>query len=114
MFNSAVRTLEPYWLAPDAGQGRVINVKVKINRLSSLRAPTNEITHRIAPKSQKNEGYFVAAFLVFGQLEVRFDRNTIDANPKMLGNESSDVVGGQDICDSHGLFNWCHAIDGHG
>src|SRR6516165_72716 len=23
MFNSAVRTLEPHWLAPDAGQGRV-------------------------------------------------------------------------------------------
>ena len=68
MFNSAVRTLEPHWLAPDAGQGRVINVKVKINRLSSLRAPTNEITHRIAPNSQKSEGYFVAAFLVFGQL----------------------------------------------
>src|SRR5215471_116277 len=71
MFNSAVRTLEPHWLAPDAGRGRVINVKVKINRLSSLRAPTNEITHRIAPKSQKNEGYFVAAFLVFGQLSRR-------------------------------------------
>src|SRR6516225_5725891 len=33
VFNSAVRTLEQHWLAPDAGQGRVINVKVKINRL---------------------------------------------------------------------------------
>src|SRR5215831_18123570 len=56
MFNFAVRTLEPHWLAPDAGQGRVINVKVKINRLSGLRAPTNEITHRVAPKSQKKRG----------------------------------------------------------
>src|SRR5215467_13210474 len=52
MFNSAVRTLEPHWLAPDAGQGRVVNVKVKINRLSGLRAPTNEITHRV-PQSQR-------------------------------------------------------------
>ena len=67
MFNSAVRTLEPHRLAPDAGQGRVINVKVKINRLSGLRAPTNEITYRVAPKSQKNEGYFLTAFFVFGQ-----------------------------------------------
>jgi hypothetical protein len=68
MFNSAVRTLEPHWLAPDAGQGRVVNVKVKINRLSGLGAPTNEISHRVAPKSQKKEGYFLAAFLLFGQL----------------------------------------------
>jgi hypothetical protein len=68
MFNSAVRTLEPHWLVPDAGQGRVVNVKVKINRLSGLRAPTNEISHRVAPKSQKKEGDFLAAFLLFGQL----------------------------------------------
>jgi hypothetical protein len=44
--------------------------------------------------------------------EVRFIRNTIDANPKMIGNESSDIVGGEDICDSHGLFSRCHVTDG--
>jgi hypothetical protein len=44
---------------------------------------------------------------------VRFIRNTIDANPKMIGNESSDIVGGEDICDSHGLFSRCHVTDGH-
>jgi hypothetical protein len=68
MFNSAMRTLKPHRIGPDAGQGRVVNVKLKINRLSGLRAPTNEIAHRVAPKSQKKEGYLLAAFLLLGWL----------------------------------------------
>jgi hypothetical protein len=53
MFNSAVRTLKPYRIGPDAGQRRVVNIKLKINRLSGLRAPTNEIAHRVAPSLKK-------------------------------------------------------------
>jgi hypothetical protein len=68
MFNSAVRTLKAHRIGPDAGQGRVVNVKLKINRLLGFRAPTNEITHRVAPKSQKKEGYWLAAFLLLGGL----------------------------------------------
>jgi hypothetical protein len=68
MFNSAVRTLKPHRPGPDAGQGRIVNVKLKINRLSGLGAPTNEITHRVAPKAQKKEGYLLAAFLLLGRL----------------------------------------------
>src|SRR5262249_57767519 len=63
MFNSAVRTLKAHRIGPGARQGRVVNVKLKINRLSGFRAPTNEITHRVAPKSQKQEGYLLTAFL---------------------------------------------------
>jgi type I restriction enzyme M protein len=48
MFGSAVRTLKAHQIGPDAGQGRIVNVNLKINRLSGLRAPTNEITHRAA------------------------------------------------------------------
>src|SRR5207248_5042624 len=53
VFNSAVWTLKPHCFRPDARQRRVVNVKVKINRLSSLRAPTNEITHRVPPISKR-------------------------------------------------------------
>ena len=49
VFNSAVWTLKPHRLRPDARQRRVVDVKVKINRLSGFRAPTNEITHRVPP-----------------------------------------------------------------
>src|SRR5215510_3628214 len=53
MFGSAVRTWKAQHIGPDAGQGRVANVKLKINRLSGLRAPTNKTTHCVARKSQK-------------------------------------------------------------
>src|SRR5215471_5080398 len=53
MFNSAVGTLKPHRFGPDAGQGRVVNVKVQIDRLSGLRAPTNEMTHRVPPISKR-------------------------------------------------------------
>ena len=52
VFNTAVWTLKPHCFRPDARQRRVVDVKVKINRLSGLRAPTNEITHRV-PQSQR-------------------------------------------------------------
>ena len=35
--------------------GRVVSVKLKINRLLGLRAPTNEFTHRVAPNLKKKE-----------------------------------------------------------
>jgi hypothetical protein len=68
MFNSTVRTLKAYQVGPDAEQGRVVNVKLKINRLSGLRAPSNEIAHRVARNSQEKEGDFLAAFLLLGRL----------------------------------------------
>jgi hypothetical protein len=58
MFNSTVRTSKPHQVGPDAGQGRVVNVKLKINRLSGLRAPSNETAHRVARNSQEKEGDF--------------------------------------------------------
>src|SRR5262245_29100195 len=67
MFNSTVRTSKPHRIGPDAGQGRVVNVKLKINRLSGFRAPTNQITHRVAHKSKKRERLarsLLAAWLV--------------------------------------------------
>ncbi len=73
MFNSAVRTLKPDRLGPDAGQGRVVNVKLKINRLSGLGAPSNEITHRVARNSQEKKGNFLAAFLLLGRIANLFD-----------------------------------------
>jgi len=68
MFNSAVRTLKVHQVGPDASQGRVVNVKLKINRLSGLWAPTNEIAHRVFRNSQEKEGNFPAAFLMLGRL----------------------------------------------
>jgi len=68
MFGSAVRTLKAQHIGPDAGEGRVVNVKLKINRLSGLKAPSNETTHRVTRESQKKQSCFVAAFLLLGWL----------------------------------------------
>src|SRR5262245_53855204 len=65
--NSAVRTLKPHQVGPDAGQGRIVNVKLKINRLSGLWAATNEIAHRLTANPQEKEGNFLAAFLPLGR-----------------------------------------------
>ena len=64
MLGSAVRTLKADHIGPNAGEGRVVNINLKINRLSGLRAPTHEIAHRLARKSQEKEGYLLAAFLL--------------------------------------------------
>src|SRR5262249_61515760 len=45
--------------------------------------------------------------------EVRFIRDTTDADAKVVGNESADVVGGKDFVDSCGLFSRCQATDHH-
>src|SRR6516225_2861078 len=45
--------------------------------------------------------------------EVRFIRNTTDADAQMVGNESTDVAGGKDFFDSCCLFTWCQATDHH-
>jgi hypothetical protein len=68
MFGSAVRTLKAQHIGPDAGQGRVVNVKLKINRLSGLRTPTNEATHGVAGESEKE---IVAASLLLAWLSSR-------------------------------------------
>jgi hypothetical protein len=64
MLGTAVRTLKAHHIGPNAGQGRVVDINLKINRLSGLRAPTHESTHRLARKSQEKEGYLLAAFLL--------------------------------------------------
>src|SRR5262245_5077570 len=53
MFRAAFRAFKAYLIGPDAGQGRLVRLKLKINRLLGPRAPTNELAHRVAPKSQK-------------------------------------------------------------
>jgi hypothetical protein len=68
MLNSAVRTSKSHQVGPDAGQGRVVDVKLKVDRLSGLRAPSNEIAHRVARNSQEKEGDFLTAFLLLGRL----------------------------------------------
>src|SRR5262249_23243029 len=68
MLNSAVRTSKSHQVGPDAGQRRAIDVKLKVNRLSGLRATSNEIAHRIARNSQEKEGDFLTAFLLLGRL----------------------------------------------
>jgi hypothetical protein len=42
MFGSAVRALKAQHIGPDTGQGGVVDIKLKINRLSGLTAPTSE------------------------------------------------------------------------
>src|SRR6266478_9619930 len=61
MFGSAVRALKAEHIGPDTGQGGVVDIKLKINRLSGLTAPTSETTHRVARKPQKKQSCFVAA-----------------------------------------------------
>src|SRR5262249_18384849 len=90
MFGSAVRTLKAQNIRPDAGQGRVVNAKLKINRLLGLMAPTNETRHRFAHKSQLAE---------------RFLRNTFDADAQMVGDESADLIGDKGFFDSNRLFS---------
>jgi hypothetical protein len=54
MFGSAVRALKAQHIGPDTGQSGVVDIKLKINRLSGLTAPTSETTHRVAREPQKN------------------------------------------------------------
>jgi hypothetical protein len=53
MFGSAVRALKAQHIGPDTGQGGVVDIKLKINRLSGLTAPTSETTRRVAREPQK-------------------------------------------------------------
>ena len=68
MFGSAVRALKAQHIGPDTGQGGVVDIKLKINRLSGLTAPTSETTRRVAREPQKKQSCFVAAFLLLGWL----------------------------------------------
>jgi hypothetical protein len=54
MLCPAVWTLKPYQLGPDAREGSVLCINLEINGLLGVRAPTNEVGHRVAPKP-KNE-----------------------------------------------------------
>src|SRR5438552_1224267 len=49
--------------APDTGQGGVVDIKLKINRLSGLTAPTAETTHRVAREPQKKQSFLRRSFL---------------------------------------------------
>src|SRR5262252_3629280 len=69
MFRSAVRALKVQHIGPDTGHGGVVDIKLKINRLSGLTAPTSETTHRVAREPQKKESCSVAAFLRLGWLQ---------------------------------------------
>src|SRR5437773_3142928 len=80
MFGSAVRALKAQHIGPDTGQGGVVDIKLKINLLSGLTAPTSETTHRVA-------------------------RQLADA--KVVSNERSDIVGGKDCFDSRCLISRC-------
>ena len=60
MFRSAVRALKVQQIGPDTAQGAVIDIKLKIDRLSGLTAPTNETTHRVAHEPQKKQSCFAA------------------------------------------------------
>src|SRR6516165_3038764 len=71
MFNSTVRTSKPHRIGPDAGQGRVVNEKLKINSLSGFRAPTNQITHRVAHKSKKKRERLARSLLSAGLVSPR-------------------------------------------
>ena len=68
MFRSAVRALKMHHIGPHTGQGGVVDIKLKINRLSGLTAPTTETTYRVAREPQKRQSCFVAAFLLLGWL----------------------------------------------
>src|SRR5215468_6010327 len=69
MFRSAVWALKAQNIGPDTGQGGVVDIKLKINRLSGLTAPTSETTHRVAREPQKKQSRFVAAFLLLCWLQ---------------------------------------------
>jgi hypothetical protein len=62
MLCPAVWTLKPYQLGPDAREGSVLCINLEINGLLGVRAPTNEVGHRVAPKP-KNEMRLPASHL---------------------------------------------------
>jgi hypothetical protein len=76
MFCAAVWALKAHWIGPDAGQGGVVRVNLEVNRLLGLRAPTNEIAHRVAPKSKKEIG-LTRSFLAAWQAAPRTERGPI-------------------------------------
>jgi hypothetical protein len=55
MFGSAVGALKVQHIGPDTGQGGVVDIKLKINRMSGLTAPTSETTGRVAREPKKTE-----------------------------------------------------------
>jgi len=69
MFRSAVRALKVQHIGPDTGQRGVVDIKLKMNRLSGLTAPTSETTHRVAREPQEKQSCFAAAFLPLGWLQ---------------------------------------------
>jgi hypothetical protein len=82
VFNSAVWTLKPHCFRPDARQRRVVNVKVQINRLSGLRAPTNEIAHRVPPISKRASAPSSPAACWFGARGSNQSARPSDAHDK--------------------------------
>src|SRR5260370_10582426 len=68
MFGSAGRALKAQHIGPDTRHRGVVDIKLKINRLSRLTAPTSETTHRVAREPQQKQSYFFPAFLLHPQL----------------------------------------------
>jgi hypothetical protein len=68
MFRSAVRALKVQHIGPDTGHGGVVDIKLKINRLSGLTAPTSQTTRHVAREPRKKQSCFIAAFLLLGWL----------------------------------------------
>src|SRR5215831_4296076 len=62
MVRTAVRAVKAHRTGPDAGQGHIVREQLKVDRPLSLRAPTNEIAHRVA-KSQREIGLPARAVL---------------------------------------------------
>jgi hypothetical protein len=44
--------------------------------------------------------------------EVRCIPDTINANAKMVGNDSADIVAGKNFVDSPSSFAWCQSANG--
>jgi hypothetical protein len=55
MVRTAVRALKAHWIGPDEGEAHAVSVKLEIDRLLRLRAPTNEIVHRVAPTPENSD-----------------------------------------------------------
>jgi len=55
MVRTAVRALKAHWFGPDEGEAHAVSVKLEIDRLLRLRAPTNEIVHRVTPTLENSD-----------------------------------------------------------
>jgi hypothetical protein len=55
MVRTAVSASKAHWIGPDEGEAHTVSVKLEIDRLLRLRAPRNEIEHRVAPTPENSD-----------------------------------------------------------